>query len=62
MGSNSWINSSINLWNLQNMDGIEEILDFIDEGLIEINSINLKPSLLEDENDNTIYCEDNNQQ
>lgn len=44
------------------MDGIEEILDFIDEGLIEINSINLEPSLLEDENDNTIYCEDNNQQ
>ena len=45
--------SSINLWSLQNMDTIEEILDFIDEGLIEINSINLEPSLLENDNDHT---------
>ena len=32
------------------MGTIEEILDFIDEGLIEINSINLEPSLLDDDN------------
>lgn len=34
------------------MDNIEEILDFIDEGLIEINSINLEPSILDDDNNN----------
>ena len=32
------------------MDSIEEISDFIDEGLVEINSINLEPSLLDDNN------------
>jgi hypothetical protein len=36
------------------MDTIEEILDFIDEGLIEINSINLEPSLLEEYDNNDI--------
>ena len=34
------------------MDTIEEILESIDEGLIEINSINLEPSLLENDNNN----------
>lgn len=33
---------------------IEEILDSIDEGLVEINSINLEPSLLEDDNNDNI--------
>lgn len=33
------------------MDTIEEILDAIDEGLIEIDSINLEPSLLENDDD-----------
>lgn len=36
------------------MDTVEEILDFIDEGLIEINSINLEPSLLEEYDNNDI--------
>lgn len=31
------------------MDTIEEILDFIDEGLIEIETICLTPTLLENE-------------
>lgn len=34
------------------MDSIEEILDSIDEGLIEIDSINLTPSILDDDNYN----------
>lgn len=34
------------------MDTIEEILDSIDEGLIEIDSINLKPSILDNDNNN----------
>ena len=52
MGSYFRFDSSINLWSLQNMDTIEEILESIDEGLIEINSINLEPSLLENDNNN----------
>ena len=32
-----------------NQETLESILDFIDEGLIEIEVINLSPSLLEDE-------------
>jgi hypothetical protein len=38
------------------MDNIEEILDYIDEGLIEIDSINLTPSIL-DNDDNHIDAE-----
>lgn len=40
------------------MDTIEEILDAIDEGLIELNSINLEPSIL-DNDDNYIDAENN---
>lgn len=40
------------------MDTIEEILEFIDEGLIEINSINLEPSILDNDN-NYIDAENN---
>lgn len=36
------------------MDTIEEILDSIDEGLIEIDSINLELSILDDDNNNFI--------
>ena len=34
------------------MDSIEEILDFIDEGLIEIETINLTPTELDDDDNN----------
>lgn len=33
-------------------DSIESILDEIDEGLVEIESINLNPTELEDDNNN----------
>jgi hypothetical protein len=33
-----------------NQETLESIIDFIDEGLIEIEVINLAPSELEDEN------------
>lgn len=36
-----------------NQETLESILDFIDEGLVEIEVINLTPSELEDE---TISC------
>ena len=36
-----------------NQETLESILDFIDEGLVEIEVINLSPSELEDE---TISC------
>lgn len=36
-----------------NQETLESILDFIDEGLVEIEIINLTPSELEDE---TISC------
>lgn len=39
------------------MDTIEEILDSIDEGLIEIDSINLTPSILD--NDNNYFNAEN---
>ena len=38
------------------MDSIEEILDSIDEGMIEVDSINLTPSILDDD-DNHIDAE-----
>ena len=40
------------------MDTIEEILDFIDEELIKLNSINLEPSILD--NDNNYIDTENN--
>lgn len=52
MGSHFGFDSSINLRSLQTMDNIEEILDFIDEGLIEIENINLIPTELDDDNNN----------
>lgn len=52
MGSYFGFDSSINLRSLQTMDNIEEILDFIDEGLIEIENINLIPTELDDDNNN----------
>ena len=40
------------------MDELEKILDSIDEGLIEIESINLAPTELEDD-DNNLNAESN---
>jgi hypothetical protein len=34
------------------MDSIEEILDSIDEGMIEVDSINLTPSILDNDDNN----------
>lgn len=56
MGSYFGFDSSINLWSISVMDDLEKILDFIDEGLIEIDSINLTPSIL-DNDDNYIDAE-----
>lgn len=56
MGSCFGFDSSINLWSISVMDELEKILDSIDEGLIEIDSINLTPSIL-DNDDNHIDAE-----
>jgi hypothetical protein len=58
MGSCFGFDSSINLWSILVMDELEKILDSIDEGLIEIDSINLTPSIL-DNDDNYIDAENN---